>query len=448
MRRFFFFLLIMLTGCHTCPVDTVPDLDTHVAAVASMPATPDIVPASVTTGEQPWTGPVDLTALWNLALANNPGLRETAADLEVARGKAIQAGKYPNPRILYEQEELGERRNSSGAVRLEMTQEIVTGGKRRLNIALAEAATDEASLALLGKKFDILTRIRRAYAEFLGWDHAVQVNQELVDALQKGVDTTGKLVKAGTQPRRDLVRLEALLEETKINLARSRINRAGAWKQLAAEVGVPALPTPEKIKPPPEPSAPWESENVTRRVLAANTELKQAAVEVERARLEVERARAEAVPNVQVGGGYSRNFVEQEAGAVISVETALPLWDRKQGLIHQARAHLAKAQAAQATIANRLARDAAEAWSRYQGAYQQVERLTKEVLPRLQESLELVQLGFQRGAAQLSFAEVLLAQESLEDARLKLVEARRELWKAIADLQGLMQLDLGEDLGK
>jgi outer membrane protein TolC len=43
---------------------------------------------------------------------------------------------------------------------------------------------------------------------------------------------------------------------------------------------------------------------------------------------------------------------------------------------------------------------------------------------------------------------VLLAQESLEDARLKLVEARRELWKAIADLQGLMQLDLGEDLGK
>ncbi len=448
MRGFCLILVLVIVGCRNCQLDVPLDVDMHVTAVASTPATAEISPAGAATAEPPWNGAVDLPTLWNLALANNPALRETAAELEVARGKWIQASKYPNPRIAYEQEELGTSRNSSGALRLQVTQEILTGGKRRLDLAVAQNGMDERALALLGKKFEILARLRRAYAEFLGWDHTLLLNQELVDDLQRGVDTTRGAVKAGTRPRRDLVRLEALLEEVKINLARSRINRESAWKQLAAEVGSPSLPMPEKVKEVAEPTAPWQAETVTGRVLAANTELKQAALEVERARLEVDRARAEAVPNVQAGAGYSRNFVEQEAGAVLSIETALPLWDRKQGLIHEAQARLAKAQATQRNISDRLTRETAEAWGRYQGARQQVDRLAQEIIPRLQESLALIQDGFAHGAAQLTFADILLAQQNLQEGRLKLSEARRELGRANADLQGLMQLDLGEELAK
>src|SRR5207249_2950310 len=163
-----------------------------------------------------------------------------------------------------------------------------------------------------------------------------------------------------------------------------------------------------------------------------------------RSRLEVERARAEAVPNVQVGGGYIRSFVEETAGGIVSVETALPLWDRKQGRIHEAEARWARAQAASRSTALRLSRETADAYARYQGARRQVERLRSDVLPRLVESLALVRKGYQAGSAQITFADVLSAQTSLNDAQLRLAEVRRELWRAIADLQGLMQLDLDE----
>ena len=83
---------------------------------------------------------------------------------------------------------------------------------------------------------------------------------------------------------------------------------------------------------------------MTRRVLAANTALAQATQESERARLAVERARAGAVPNVTVGGGYSHDYAEQLQGAILSLDMALPLWDRKQGLIHEALAHRVRAQ--------------------------------------------------------------------------------------------------------
>jgi len=50
---------------------------------------------------------VDLASLWNLTLENNPNLREAAARLEMARGKHIQAARYPNPQVAYEEEDLG-----------------------------------------------------------------------------------------------------------------------------------------------------------------------------------------------------------------------------------------------------------------------------------------------------------------------------------------------------
>jgi outer membrane protein TolC len=167
---------------------------------------------------------------------------------------------------------------------------------------------------------------------------------------------------------------------------------------------------------------------------------------VARAKLALQRARAEVVPNVQVGGGYFRSFSEQEAGALISVQTSVPVWDCKQGLIYQAEARWTQAEAARRSIVLHLGRETAAAFGRYRSALQEVQRLEHEVLPRAREGQRGVRGLFQAGSAQVSFADVLQTQDTLNDLRRRLVTARRELWLAIADLQGLMQLDLDEEV--
>jgi cobalt-zinc-cadmium efflux system outer membrane protein len=385
--------------------------------------------------------------LWNLALAHNSELQQAAAEVEAARGKFIQAGKYPNPRIAYDQEEIGTTDGPAGAIRVQATQEILTGGKRRLELAIAARGTDDASLRFTGRRFDILTRVRRAYYDYMGWLDTARVNEESVAALERSVEITRQLVeRVKSRPLTDLLRLEALLEEAKINRARSRINLQRAWRHLAAEIGVPCLPPPAAIDDLTEPIPLWEANAILQRVLAVHTDLRQAALQAEQARLAIDRARAEAVPNFTVGGGYSRNFPEHEAGGIVSLETTLPLWDRKQGRRHEAQARYAQALAAQRSTADRLTRETAAAFAAYQGAREEVERLQTRVLPRLRDSLELVRKGYQEGATQITFADVLLAEETLNDTRLKLSGARRDLWRAIADLLGLMQLELGQEL--
>lgn len=444
MRRLLIAALTLAAGCHACTEDVPREVEDLVAAVAiARPAVAD-VPRAPAAALPP--APADLAGLWSLALSSDPSLREAAADVEGARGQLLQAGKYPNPRFSYTQEELGTQQNAAGSLVVQVNQEIVTGGKRRLDLAIATRGTDSASLALAGRKFEALARVRRGYYEFVGLADTARVHDEVLGALRQAVEMTRKQVEeARSRPRTDLLRLQALAREAAINRDRNQALLEAAWRQLAAEIGLPRLPMPAPAVDLPSALPHWDLAAVEARVLSANTDLRRAAVEAERARLEVERVQAEVIPNVTLGGGFSRNFAENERGGVVSVETPLPLWDRKQGRIHEAQARLAKAQAAQQTTATRLSREAAEAFGRYQAARLQAEQLAAEVLPPLVESLELLRKGYQAGAAQITFADVLSAEQAVLSARLTLAEARRSLWLAVADLEGLMQLELGEE---
>jgi cobalt-zinc-cadmium efflux system outer membrane protein len=434
-------LLLVGPGCQSCLVDGPANVVEQTRTIPAAQRCCDTDPASPI-----HPGPLDLSTAWDLALTHNPSLREAAADVEAARGRLVQAGLYPNPRLLYDEDTIGSRAARQGNINLQVNQEIVTGGKRRLDMAVAARGTDIASLALLGRKFEVLTRVRRAYYDYLGWVVTVRTNEAIVAVLEQGRNVTRRLVEeVQTRPRTDLLRIEALLEEAQINLARSRTNLGGAWRQLAAAIGVCELPLMETPTDLPEEVPLWPVQPVEDRVLSINAALKEAEAEAERARLALARAKAQAVPNVTVGAGYSLDNVDETAGALVTVEAPLPLWDRNQGNIAAAEAQLSRSQATVGVTANRLRQETAAAYTSYDAARQQMERLTARVLPRLEESLKELQKGYQAGAPQVTFADVLQAEQALLTARLSLVEARRTLWLAIADLQGLMQLEPSEE---
>src|SRR5579871_7566 len=251
MRRILFLLAATILGCQTCEVQVPPRVEQQVAAVASARVQPDLSTGIATplcpVVDRPAAKltSVDLPSFWNLALAHNPSLREAAADVEAALGRRLQAAKYPNPHVAYSQENVGTRPEPAGAVKIELTQEILTGHKRSLDVAIAAEGLDEASLALLGRKFEVLTRIRRAYYEYLGGLESVRVNAETVARLEQGYEITRKQVEeAKTRPRTDLLRIDAMLEEARTRLAGSRLSLDAAWKQLTSEVGVPELSFP------------------------------------------------------------------------------------------------------------------------------------------------------------------------------------------------------------
>src|SRR5439155_22321846 len=90
-----------------------------------------------------------------------------------------------------------------------------------------------------------------------------------------------------------------------------------------------------------------------------------------------------------------------------------------------------------------LKQETATAYARYHWLREQVERLEKEVVPRQRESLDLLWKSYQAGGAQVTFADLIQAEQDLNSTRLTLADTRRNLWLAIADLEGLMQVEVG-----
>jgi cobalt-zinc-cadmium efflux system outer membrane protein len=424
-------VLVLAAGCKSAHPDVYRAIEGHIEAAAA--GAPEVVPCAAVAPAPVLRGPVSLAALWGLALAKNPALREAAADVEAAQGRYIQAGLYPNPRVIYNEDTIGSSIAPLGNFTIQVNQEIITAGKRRLDMAVAEREKAAALVALLGRKFEVLTRVRRAWYDYLALRYLLERNGETVAILERGLEVTRRQVEtARSRPETDLLRLEALLNEARINQARARDVLEGAWRQLAAEVGVPELPPPEEVCPLPEDAPLWDDNAVLRRVLSSNTALKQAAIEVERAQLALKRARAGAIPNFTVGAGYDADNTDQTAGAVINFEAAIPVWNRQQGAIREAEARLASAQAALRSAETRLARETAEALARYKAAGRQVNRLGRDVLPRLQRSLDLLLKAYQAGSTQITFIDGLTTEQNLAATRLTQAEGGRSLWQAVA----------------
>ncbi|MCI0379146.1 MAG: TolC family protein [Gemmataceae bacterium] len=386
---------------------------------------------------------LDLHTLWSLAQDNLPELRESAADYEAALGQAIQAAAYPNPRFQYEHELIGSAINPRGHVTLALHQELVTAGKRQLDRAIAGRQLEQATLALQARRVEMLSRLRRDYFDYLSLLAAAQVNRDTIKTFEEALRLSRlRLEKAKLGAQTDILALEALLEEAQSTAEKTNAALHSIWRQLAADVGLPDLATPKTIGGLPAQPPSLKEEEVWQRVREDHPALRQAQLEADAARLAWQRARAEAIPNITLGAGYGRTFIEDTGGAFLSVEAPLPLWDKKTGLVRQAEARLNKAHSMRKTTELRLQRETAEAWARYQIAMRNYDRQQNQIVPRLQKRRDQLEQQYIAGAGKVTFSDVLLAEQALLAARLTGAELRRDLWRAVADLQGLMQKEL------
>src|SRR5262245_1032160 len=259
----------------------------------------------------PVPGLAGLAGLSQAALHSHPSLREAAAAVEAARGKAMQAAKTP------------ER-------------------------CAAEVEVELALLALRGRYFTLLTQVRRARHDFTNRALALQANDLSVASLIQATQTARKLVEAKRRPRTDLLALEALLEETLIEQKRSRAGLDASWAQLTALAGAPPCPPPS---PPPAPAPVPDFaalEPIVRRVLGVHTDLKSAEARVRKAGLGLEQALAARRQPARKEG---RKGKEPAADPCV-----------KAGKVLQAEAAVAGAEAAREAAARELAARTAEAF--------------------------------------------------------------------------------------
>jgi cobalt-zinc-cadmium efflux system outer membrane protein len=375
-----------------------------------------------------------LADVLQLSLAYNPTLRQGDFEIEAARGRAVQAGLYPNPTVGVVGDEIG--REGGIHTLPQLSQEIVTGDKRGLSRSVAEREVDQAELGLLRQRYALFTAVRQGYFEVLAIRRRLDVLTELVRLATQSYENAQKLLEAKQIAELDLLPFGVELNRLRADQEAAQREESAAWGRLAAGMGVPNLP-PAPLTGSLEAALPdYAFDAVRAVVLETHPEIRSAQVGITRAQFALDRAEAERIPNVTLTAGYQRNFNDRENQATYEVSVPLPLWNRNQGNIRAAQAELGRAIAEVSRVQNDLVNRLWTAFGQYSAARQRAERYRTSILPDATRAYRLSQAAFRGG--QFEYLRVLQAQRAVAEANLEYVRALAEAWRAASEIAGLL----------
>lgn len=378
-----------------------------------------------------------LEELEQKALTSNPSVRRLAALVNAARGNALQVGLRPNPSVGYEGQQLG----SGGLAEQHgvlFSQEIVRGGKLRLNRAVADRERMRIEQEYAAQEQRVLTDVRIAFYQVLLAQRQIELTENLIRISKEGSQTADQLFQAKEVGRTDILQSQLETETALILAENARNRRNSAWQSLAAIVGEPGLlPQPlagDAAGPPKE----FTFEESLARLLQLSPEIAAAVMGVERARLALERARVEPVANVNVQGlvNWQDNGIGGKPDGGVAVSVPIPIFNRNQGGIARAEHELIAARQALSQIELDLQNRLAPIFEQYANARNQVDRYQKTILPAAQESLELTRKMY--GAGEANYTTLLTAQRTYSQTQINYLDTVRTLRISEAEIEGLL----------
>ncbi|MBN1912552.1 MAG: TolC family protein [Pirellulales bacterium] len=379
------------------------------------------------------SGPMTLDTMVGMAFQNNPTLRLAAARVNAARGRRVQAGLYPNPVVGYDGEEIGNL-GTAGKQGGFIGQRIITGGKLRLDRAIADKDVAQNHFLLHAQEQRVLSDVRVRFYDGLVAQQRVILTGQLARIGDDLVKATNQLLSGRQASQNDLLQAQIQAEQAHILLDNAQNESTEAWRRLIAVVGVPWM-TPTLLDGNLEPGLPdYQWDDCYQLVLSGNPELAAAWMRLKKARLTVARARRQNIPDVDLMVGIKHSNVSDDNTAGVQVSMPVPIFNRNQGNIMQAQSDVVAACNEIRRIELDLQDRLAVAYRRYRNARQQTKRYQATILPQAKKSLDLVTTGYEHG--QVEYLMLLTTQRTYYQVNLSYLSALQELRTSLAVIEG------------
>lgn len=382
--------------------------------------------------------PLTLTSALASALAANPRLTAAERDIGMASGRDRQAAALPNPDLSLEMDNaLGSgpyQRFDLAEQTLQISQLVELGGKREARMAAAGAGVGVAKWEREAIRLQVMAETTAAFAAVLGEQQRVRVLQTQAEAISRLTPLLQQRVDAGASSPAEISRARVAADFARVELNRARAALGTARRELALLIGLPEAKfgraTGNLLRvnaPPPLPRLLKEA--------MRNPQLTRFTALQTQRRAELRSAQAKAVPDVTLGVGYRHYNDTADNGMRFTLSVPIPLFDRNEGGIAEARESLLKTETEEAIARNTLVSQLGRAHDQLKAAYDEVILLRSSTIPGARNAFEGVEGGYSQG--RYTLLELLDAQSSLTDAAMRELDALVTFHTALATIEGL-----------
>ena len=438
----------MVAGCASGPMDddywpAASPLGHDVEAVR-VPPEPPPDPAPVTDFADP-AGELPLRNAWALALAQGPLLAVYAWEIRAEEAAVMQAGIGPNPELEVEVENFGGSGEFGGFDGSETTiaigQTILLGGKLRKRVELARLGRDLAGWDYEVARVEALTRVAGDFVATLAAQERLTLARETEELAQRVFSTIGERVEAGKIS--PVERTKARVEFAQARLARQRAERelqatryrlAANWGSASPRFDYAVGDLTDVRMPPP-------ADRLVERI-ELNPDLARWATEMAARRAAIDLARAEGVPDVTLFGGPKLLEGADETAFIAGMSIPIPVFDRNQGGILDARIRRAQTERLRQAAEIRVRTDLYAAYQSLDTAYIEVQTVRDEIEPSARSAFEAAEEAFRQG--KIDALGLLDAERTLFGIRQQYVDVLTAYHQATIDVERLIGAPLHE----
>jgi cobalt-zinc-cadmium efflux system outer membrane protein len=371
-------------------------------------------------------------------VAQNPDLRATAYELKAADAGITQAGLRPNPEVSLEVNGLAgsgiARDAEERQVTLTLSQTLELGDKRGRRINVAASNRELVGIEQQARELDVLAEVTRRFIEVASAQERLQLAREASGLAERTAKAIAVRVEAARTPQAELSRAQIAVTRAHADERQAESALRGARRLLTAMWGN-TEPRFDSARADLLKLTPLEPFETLQQRIDRNPDFVRFASEARLREAELRLAQAQSRPNLTVGVGLRRFQATNDVGVTLGFSMAIPMFDRNQGAIAQARVR--REQTGAQEEAARIRAQAA-LFALYQQLVANRDRLAtlqSEALPEAQAALDQTQTGYERG--RFSYLELAVAQQELVSLRSAVIDTATDYYRLTAEIERL-----------
>lgn len=368
----------------------------------------------------------------------HPDLRLLGPRRDALTAERDRAAFRPPWVVGAELENVGGTGDASGVQGAELTLTLASvferGGKLEARRTLGQSRIDALALEREVRRLDLLAEVARRYLAIVSAMRQREIAQLDIGQRTRTVAGARKRLEAGASPESVVLTAQAMLARAELDHARADQRHVAARQHLAALWGERA-PTFDVVAANPLALPRIAAFGELADLLQRTPELAQFAGEqhIREARLQLARTAASADLDWQIG--VRRLQASDDVALVGSVSMPLGGVTRAQPEIRQAQAELVSLEIEREARGLALYSTLAEAHGRFLSAQVEVDRLQRDVLPKLTRAEAAAEQAYRAGA--ISYLEWAQLQSETTNARKQQLEAALEAQRALIEIQRL-----------
>jgi len=385
------------------------------------------------------TGALRLVDALAAALAASPEIEAQDHELRASESAVLQARFRPSPELQLEVDDWAGSGSYQGLGGSESTlrigQLVELGGKRLARVRAAEGQRAVAAIDRELARLDVLVQTADAFVDLVEAQERVHLREAAAAQAAALLEAAERRERAGAGAPAEASRFRVEHATARVAGERAERDLAAARLRLAARWGASDAAFESARGDLAHTSAIPELGSLTQRI-DTSPDLAWWSAELAARAGALELARSRALPDVRVGPGVRYYAEGDDAALVLGASVPLPIWDRNQGGIAEARHRLARADALRRASLLRVRAALADAHARARAAREEAEGLARSALPGAEAGEREVLAAYERG--RLGALDVIEARRATLALREDRVRALAEHHRAVSQLERLL----------